>query len=64
MASRVARRMPEDIDLEELFDMCCMAHNDLHRHRGASPWQLLIGRTPHGEGLVSPEDQTPGEISE
>ena len=63
MASRVARRLPDDTNLQELFDMCCMAHNDLHRNRGASPWQVLIGRTPHGEGLTSPHDQTPGELS-
>ena len=63
MASRVARRLPDDVNLQELFDMCCMAHNDLHRNRGASPWQVLIGKTPHGEGLISPHDQTPGELS-
>ena len=31
--------------------MCCEAHNDLHRPRGSSPLQLLIGRTPKGVGL-------------
>ena len=31
--------------------MCCEAHNDLHRTRGSSPLQLLIGRTPKGVGL-------------
>ena len=30
---------------QEIFDECTTAHNDLHRNRGFSPWQLLLGRT-------------------
>ena len=25
---------------------CTAAHNDSHRNRGFSPWQLLLGKTP------------------
>ena len=39
---RVARR----ITIQEIFDECTTAHNDLHRNRGFSPWQLLLGKTP------------------
>ena len=32
--------------LAEIFDECTAAHNDLHRNRGFSPWQLLLRKTP------------------
>ena len=63
MASKVARRLPDDTSPQEIFDMCTTAHNDLHRTKGASPWQLLLGRVPHGLGVTSPEDQTPSELA-
>ena len=50
-ATKAARRIADDISVQEIFDMCCEAHNDLHRTRGSSPLQLLIGRTPKGVGL-------------
>ena len=45
-ATRAARRAPEDTSCEALFDDCTEAHNELHRRRGYSPFQLLIGRSP------------------
>lgn len=51
-ATKVAHRLTEDVSVQEIFDiMCCEAHNDLHRTRGSSPLQLMIGRTPRGVGL-------------
>ena len=44
-ATRAARRAPEDTSCETLFDDCTEAHNELHRRRGYSPFQLLIGRS-------------------
>ena len=52
-ATKAARRFLEEVSVQEVFDMCCEAHNDLHRTRGSSPLQLLIGRTPKGVGLES-----------
>ena len=31
---------------ESLMNAPHTAHNDLHRNRGFSPWQLLLGKTP------------------
>ena len=45
-AIRVARRTPDSVTIQEIFDKCTTAHKDLHRKRGFSPWQLLLGRTP------------------
>ena len=47
-ATRAARRAPEDTSCEALFDDCTEAHIELHRRRGYSPFQLLIGRSPPG----------------
>ena len=52
-ATRAARRAPEDTTCEVLFDDCTEAHNELHRRRGYSPFQLLIGRSQPGLGEVS-----------
>ena len=41
---RVARRTPDNVSSQEIFDECTAAHNDIHR--GFSPWQLLLGKTP------------------
>ena len=45
-AIRVARRTPDSVSIQEIFDECTAAHNDLHRNRGFSPWQLLLRKTP------------------
>ena len=42
----MARRTPDSVSIQEIFDECTTAHNDLHRNRGFSPWQLLLGQTP------------------
>ena len=59
-ATRAARRLPSSVSIQELFDMTCEVHNDLHP-RGSSPFQLLIGRTPRGVGIT--EDRQMGQIS-
>ena len=46
---------------EALFDDCTEAHNELHRRRGYSPFQLLIGRLP--PGLPLDGDKQLGEVS-
>ena len=63
MASKVTRRLPDDTSPQEIFVMCTTAHNDLHRTKGASPWQLLLGRVPRGLRVTGPEDQTPSELA-
>ena len=45
-AIRVARRTSDSVTIQEIFDECTTAHNDLQRNRGFSPWQLLLGKTP------------------
>ena len=60
-ATRAARRAPEDTSCEALFDDCTEAHNELHRRRGYSPFQLLIGRSP--PGLPLDGDMQLGEVS-
>ena len=29
-AARAARRLPGEVPIQEIFDRCCEAHNDLH----------------------------------
>ena len=60
-ATRAAKRAPEDTSCEALFDDCTEAHNELHRRRGCSPFQLLIGRSPPGLPLEG--DKQWGEVS-
>ena len=36
-AIRVARRTPDSVSIQEIFDECTTAHNDLHRNCGSSP---------------------------
>ena len=60
-ATRAARRVLEDTSCEVLFDDCTEAHNELHRRRGYSPFQLLIGRSP--PGLPLDGDKQLGEVS-
>ena len=45
-AIRVARRTPANVSSQEIFHECSAAHIDLHRNRGFSLWQLLLGKTP------------------
>ena len=59
-ATRAARRAPEDTSCEVLFDDS-ETHNELHRRRGYSPFQLLIGRPP--PGLPLDGDKQLGEVS-
>ena len=40
-ATKAARRLDEDVSTQEILTMCCEAHNDLSRTRGASLLQLL-----------------------
>ena len=42
----MARRTPDNVTIQDIFDERTTAHNDLHRNRGFSPWQLLLGKTP------------------
>ena len=60
-ATRAARRAPENTSCETLLDDCTEAHNELHRRRGYSPFQLLIGRSP--PGLPLDGDKQLGEVS-
>ena len=60
-ATRAARRAPEHTSCEALFDDCTEAHNELHRRRGYSLFQLLIGRSP--PGLPLDGDKQLGEVS-
>ena len=60
-ATHAVRRAPEDASCEALFDDCTEAHNELHRRRGYSPFQLLIGRSP--PGLPLDGDKQLGEVS-
>ena len=60
-ATRAAKRTPEDTSCEALFDDCTEAHNELHRRRSFSPFQLQIGRSP--PGLPLDGDKQLGEVS-
>ena len=60
-ATRAARRAPEETSCEALFGDCTEAHNELHRRRGYSPFELLIGRSP--PGLPLDGDKQLGELS-
>ena len=44
-AIRVARRTLDSVTLQEIFHECTTVHNALHRNRGFSLWQLLLGKT-------------------
>ena len=50
-ATRVAQRTPDSVTSQEIFDECTTAHNDLHRNRGFSPWQVLLGKTPSDKSV-------------
>ena len=55
-AIRVARRTLDSVTIQEIFDECTTAHNDLHRNRGFSPWQLLLGKTPTDKSVYENPD--------
>ena len=55
-ALRVARRTPDSVTIQEIFDACTTAHNDLHRNRGFSPWQLLLGKAPTDKSVYENPD--------
>ena len=55
-AIRVARRTPDSVTIQEIFDECTTAHNDLHGNRGFSPWQLLLGQTPTDKSVCQHPD--------
>ena len=44
------------VSIPEIFDECTTAHNDLHRNRGFSPWQLLLGKTPTDKSVCENPD--------
>ena len=44
-AIRVGQRTLDSVTIQEIFDECTAAHNDLHRNRGFSPSQLPLGKT-------------------
>ena len=39
----MARRTLDSVTVQEIFDECTTAHNELRRNRGFFPWQLLLG---------------------
>ena len=55
-AIRVARRTSDSATIEEIFDECTAAHNNLHRNRGFSAWQLLLGKTPSDKSMCGSPD--------
>ena len=42
----MARRTPDSVIIQEIFDECTTAHSDSHQIQGFSPWQLLLRKTP------------------
>ena len=54
MATKLAKRLPDDITAQEIFDAVTIAHSDLHRQNGFAPCQLMMGRTPAGIGVTEP----------
>ena len=55
-AIRVARRTPDSVTNQGIFDECTTAHNDQHRNRGFSQWQLLLGKTPTDKSVYENPD--------
>ena len=55
-AIRVARRTQDSVTIQEIFVECTAAHNDSHRNRGFSPWQLLLGKTPTDKSVCENPD--------
>ena len=61
-AIRSARRTPDNVTIQEIFDECTTAHNDSHRNRGLSPWQLLLGKTPTDNTVCEDPDLCSVEV--
>ena len=55
-ATRVARRTPESATIQVIFDERTTAHDHLHRYRGFSPSQLLLGKTPSDKSTCENPD--------
>ena len=55
-AIRVARRTPDSVTIQEIYDDCTTAHDGLHRNRGVSPWHLLLGKTLSGKTICENPD--------
>ena len=55
-AIRAARRTPDSVTIQEIFDECTTAHNDLNRNRGFSSRQLLLGKTPTDKSVCENPD--------
>ena len=53
---RAARRTPDSVTIQEIFDECTTAHNDLNRNRGFSSRQLLQGKTPTDKSVCENPD--------
>ena len=50
------KQSPDSVAIQEIFDERTAAHNDLHRNRGFSPWQLLWGKTPTDKSICENPD--------
>ena len=42
---------PDSVTIQEIFDECTAAHNDLHRNWVFSAWQQLLGKTPPDKSI-------------
>ena len=42
----VGRRTPDNVSIQEIFDECTTAHNDLNRHRGFFSVAVAAGKNP------------------
>ena len=51
----VARRTPDSVTIQEIFDECTASHKDLHRNRRFL-WQLLPGKTPSDKSICENPD--------
>ena len=52
----VARRTPDSVTIQKIFDERTAAHNDLLRNREFSQWQLLLGTTPTDKSVCENPD--------
>ena len=55
-AMRVARRTLDSVTIQEMFDECTAAHNDMHPNRGFSPSQLQLGKTSTDKSVCENPD--------
>ena len=54
--TRVARRPPDSVTIQEIFDEPTAAHNDMPLNRGFFPWQLLLEKTPSDKSVCESPD--------